>query len=219
MRLSETWLREWVDPPVSTEELADQLSMAGLEVASVSAVAEIFEGVVVGRVMSREPHPNADKLSLCNVETGEGQTLQIICGAANVMAGMKVPVALVGAVLPGDFRIKKAKLRGVASQGMICSEAELGLAESSDGIMSLPSDAPVGMDFRAYLGLDDRVIDLDLTPDRGDCLSLSGVAREVGVINRCKVIEPPTNLSRPYMTNAFRFPWRRLKVALDIPAG
>ncbi|MCB1859623.1 MAG: phenylalanine--tRNA ligase subunit beta [Gammaproteobacteria bacterium] len=212
MRLSETWLREWVDPPVSTEELADQLSMAGLEVASVSAVAEIFEGVVVGRVMSREPHPNADKLSLCNVETGEGQTLQIICGAANVMAGMKVPVALVGAVLPGDFRIKKAKLRGVASQGMICSEAELGLAESSDGIMSLPSDAPVGMDFRAYLGLDDRVIDLDLTPDRGDCLSLSGVAREVGVINRCKVIEPP---DEPVASvHDERFP-----VSLEAPEG
>ncbi len=190
MKISESWLREWVNPPVDTEALAEQLTMAGLEVGTIAPVAPPFEGVVVGQVVSREQHPNADKLSLCQVDTGETELLQIICGAPNVAAGMKVPVARVGARLPGDFRIKKAKLRGVESQGMICSEAELGLTESSEGIMSLPADAPLGADFRDFLALGDFIIDLDLTPDRGDCLGLSGVAREVGVINRCSVTPP-----------------------------
>jgi phenylalanyl-tRNA synthetase beta chain len=190
MKFSEAWLREWVNPPVSTEELADQLSMAGLEVDSVAPVAGRFEGVVVGEVVTKEPHPNADKLSLCSVDVGQGEALQIICGAPNVAAGQKVPVAVVGARLPGDFKIKKAKLRGVESRGMICSAAELGLADSSSGIMPLPQDAPVGTDIREFLGLDDQVIDVDLTPDRGDCLGLTGIAREVGVINRCPVTPP-----------------------------
>ncbi len=190
MKFSEAWLREWVDPAVDTEALADQLSMAGLEVDSVTPVAGEFEGVVVGEVLSREQHPNADKLSLCMVDVGTDDQRQIICGAPNVAAGMKVPVALVGARLPGDFKIKKAKLRGVESQGMICSAAELGLADSSEGIMPLAGDAPIGEDFRRYLNLDDKTIDLDLTPDRGDCLGLAGVAREVGVINRCPVTPP-----------------------------
>jgi len=191
MKFSEAWLREWVNPPVSTEALADQLSMAGLEVDAVEPVAPAFSGVVVGRVLTLEPHPDAKKLRICSVDVGESAPLQIICGAANVTQGMHVPTAVVGARLPGDFKIKKAKLRGVESFGMICSASELGLAESSEGILPLPLDAEIGMDFRDYLGLDDHSIDVDLTPDRADCLGLIGMAREVGVINRCAVT-PPT---------------------------
>ena len=166
MKFSEAWLREWVNPQVTTQELADQLSMAGLEVDSVAPVASAFNGVVVGEVVAREPHPDADKLSVCQVNIGDQEHLQIVCGAKNVAAGMRVPVATVGARLPGDFKIKKAKLRGVTSLGMICSASELGLAEQSDGIMPLPSEAPVGKDFRQYLDLDDQTIDVDLTPPR-----------------------------------------------------
>ena len=190
MKFSEAWLREWVNPAVTTDELADQLSMAGLEVDSVTPVAPAFSGVLVGEVLTIKPHPDAKKLRICSVSTGQGEPLQIICGAANVAEGMRVPTAIVGAKLPGDFKIKKAKLRGVESFGMICSASELGLAESSDGILPLPADAPVGEDFRHYLSLDDRAIDVDLTPDRGDCLGMIGMAREVGVINRCPVSTP-----------------------------
>ncbi len=187
MRFSESWLREWVNPPVDTATLADQLSMAGLEVDAVEPAAPDFAGVVVGEVLTVDPHPDAEKLRVCRVDLGAGDPLQIVCGASNVAPGMRVPVATVGARLPGDFRIKRAKLRGVESQGMICSAAELGLAESSAGIMPLPADAPTGKDIRYYLDLDDSCIELDLTPDRSDCLSVAGVAREVGVINRCVV--------------------------------
>ncbi|MCP3672149.1 MAG: phenylalanine--tRNA ligase subunit beta, partial [Gammaproteobacteria bacterium] len=190
MKFSEAWLREWTNPEISTEELADQLSMAGLEVDSVGPVAGEFNGVVVGEVLAREQHPDADKLSVCRVDVGQDDELQIVCGAKNVAAGMKVAVATVGAVLPGNFKIKKAKLRGVHSLGMICAESELGLAESSEGIMVLPADAPVGTDIRTYLDLDDGFIEVDLTPDRGDCLSIAGIARDVGVVNRCSVTPP-----------------------------
>ena len=187
MKFSEVWLREWVNPEIDIATLSDQLSMAGIEVESVEPVVGEFRGVAVGQVLSLEPHPNADKLRVCRVDAGTGETLQIICGAANVAAGMRVPVALVGAVLPGNFKIKKAKLRGVASFGMICSAAELGLEEKSTGILPLPADAPLGEDVRSYLELDDRAIEVDLTPDRGDCLGIAGIAREVGVINRSPV--------------------------------
>jgi phenylalanyl-tRNA synthetase beta chain len=190
MKFSEAWLREWTNPEVTTGELADQLSMAGLEVDAVGPVAGDFRGVVVGAVVTRDPHPDADKLSVCTVDVGQPDKLQIVCGAKNVAAGMKVPVAVVGAVLPGEFKIKQAKLRGVESMGMICSASELGLAESSEGIMDLPADAPVGTDLRKYLDLDDTFIEVDLTPDRGDCLSIVGIARDVGVINRCSVTAP-----------------------------
>lgn len=189
MKFSEQWLREWVQPEVSTDELAAQVTMAGLEVDGIEAVAGSFSGVVVGQVVTREQHPDADKLSLCQVTDGS-ETFQIVCGAANVRAGLKIPLAKIGAVLPGDFKIKKAKLRGVESFGMLCAEAELGLAESSDGLMELPEDAPVGTDFRAYMGLDDSIIEVDLTPNRGDCLSIAGLAREVGVLNKAAVQGP-----------------------------
>ena len=192
MRFSEAWLREWVDPPLDTAALADQLSMAGLEVDALEPVAPAFDGVVVGLVIAVEPHPDAHKLRVCRVEVGNGEPLQIVCGAANVGAGMRVPVARLGANLPGGLKIEKAKLRGIASQGMICSAAELGLAEASDGILPLPDEAPVGSGFRDWLGLEDSAIELDLTPDRCDCLSLAGVAREVGVLNRLAVQAPVT---------------------------
>ncbi len=191
MRFSESWLREWVDPGVDSDTLCNQFSMAGLEVDAVEPVAPDFSGVVVGAVLSVAPHPDAEKLRVCQVEAGQpGGVLQVICGAPNVAAGMKVPVALVGALLPGGLRIKRAKLRGVESLGMICSAAELGLAESSAGILPLAADAPIGEPVRASLQLDDRAIELNVTPDRGDCFSLAGVAREVGVINRCPVRGP-----------------------------
>ncbi len=190
MRFSEAWLREWVDPPIGTEALAAQLSMSGLEVDAVAPVAPAFSGVVVGHVQTLAPHPNADKLRLCSVDAGQDAPLSIICGAANVAAGMRVPVAMIGAELPGGFKIKRAKLRGVESAGMICSAAELGLAEQSDGIMPLPAGAPVGNDLRDYLALDDQTIELDLTPDRADCLSIAGVARDIGVLNRVPVTGP-----------------------------
>ncbi len=190
MRFSEAWLREWVSPAVDSATLADQLTMAGLEVDSVQPAAAPFSGVVVGHVLAVAQHPDADKLRVCAVDVGQDEVLQIVCGAANVAAGMRVPVALVGAVLPGDFLIKRAKLRGVESLGMICSATELGLAESSSGILPLPADAPIGRDFREYLALDDACIEVDLTPDRGDCLGVAGIAREVAAINAAPLHAP-----------------------------
>ncbi|MGE4532218.1 phenylalanine--tRNA ligase subunit beta [Halomonas sp.] len=191
MKFSEQWLREWVSPQLGTQALADQITMAGLEVDAVAPVAATFAGVVVAEVLERTPHPDADKLSLCRVDDGSGEPVQVVCGAPNVAAGQRVPFARVGAVLPGDFKIKKAKLRGQESRGMICSASELGLEEeTSPGILELPGSAPVGEDFRAWLGLDDHTIEVDLTPNRGDCLSLKGLAREVGVLNRLPVTGP-----------------------------
>ncbi|MCW8927404.1 MAG: phenylalanine--tRNA ligase subunit beta, partial [Gammaproteobacteria bacterium] len=190
MKFSEQWLREWVNPAVSSDELCHQLTMAGLEVDAVDPVAGEFSDVVVGEVLKVEPHPDADKLRVTQVNVGAEALLNIVCGAANVREGLKVPVAVVGAKLPGDFRIKKAKLRGVPSHGMLCSASELGLAESSEGLMELPADAPVGEDFRCYLELDDVTIELGLTPNRGDCLSLAGIAREIGVLNQAAVSGP-----------------------------
>ncbi len=197
MRISEAWLREWVDLSVDTQTLAEQLTMAGLEVDSLEPAAADFSGVVIGLVLSVDQHPDADKLRVCKVDVNREEPLSIVCGAANVASGMRVPVATLGGVLPGGFKIKRAKLRGVESFGMICSASELGLAESSDGIMPLPDDAPVGDDIRDYLALDDTCIDIDLTPNRGDCLSLGGVAREVGVMNSAPVTMPDVSAVEP----------------------
>jgi len=185
MKFSEKWLREWVNPEVDTETLVAKLTLAGLEVDAVEPVAGDFTGVVVGQVKSVEPHPDADKLRLCKVDVAGDELLSIVCGAANVRQDLKIPVATVGAVLPGNFKIKPAKLRGEPSFGMLCSSKELGLTESADGLMELAQDAPVGTDFRAYLDLDDVSIDVDLTPNRSDCLGVAGVAREVGVLTGC----------------------------------
>ncbi|MBK8969825.1 MAG: phenylalanine--tRNA ligase subunit beta [Hahellaceae bacterium] len=182
MKFSEQWLREWVNPVLSREALTHQITMAGLEVDDVESVATAFSGVIVAEVLDVAPHPDADKLRVCQVSDGQA-TWQIVCGAANVRTGLKVPMAQIGATLPGDFKIKKAKLRGVESNGMLCSEQELGLADTADGLFELPANAPVGQDIRAYLGLDDAIIDVDLTPNRSDCLSVMGIAREVAALN------------------------------------
>jgi phenylalanyl-tRNA synthetase beta chain len=190
MQISERWLREWVNPALSSRQLADQLTMAGLEVDAVEPVAGDFAGVVVAEIISAEPHPDADKLRVCSVEAGGDAPLQIVCGAPNARVGLKAPLATVGATLPGDFRIKAAKLRGVASQGMLCAAAELGLSEDSDGLLELPGDAPVGEDLRSYLDLEDCSIDIGLTPNRADCLGHAGIAREVGLLNDLPLCEP-----------------------------
>ncbi|MEO1962688.1 MAG: phenylalanine--tRNA ligase subunit beta [Cycloclasticus sp.] len=179
MLVNEAWLKEFVDYSIPTDDLTAKLTMAGLEVDSVAAAAAEFTGVVVGRVLSVEPHPNADKLRLCKVSIGDADALDIVCGASNVRVDLCIPVATVGAVLPGDFKIKPSKLRGEPSNGMLCSEQELGLADSADGLMELPNDAPIGTDIREYLQLDDTIIEVDLTPNRADCLSIEGVAREI----------------------------------------
>ena len=189
MKFSEQWLRGWVSPQVNRDELVARLSMAGLEVDSVTPAAGVFSGVVVGEVLSTEQHPDADKLRVCQVSNG-AQTFQVVCGAPNVRPGLKIPFAMIGAELPGDFKIKKAKLRGVESNGMLCSQAELQVGEGNDGLMELPTDAPVGQDIRVYLDLEDASIEVDLTPNRGDCLSLAGLAREVGALYNAPVTRP-----------------------------
>jgi phenylalanyl-tRNA synthetase beta chain len=183
MQISEAWLREYVNPPVSTEELVAQLTMAGLEVDAVTPAGAAFSGVVIGEVISTQQHPDAEKLKVCLVNVGQSEPLQIVCGASNVRPGLKVPAALVGAVLPGDFKIKLSKLRGVESSGMLCSEKELGIAADASGLMELLPDAPVGADIREYLNLNDTIIEIDLTPNRADCLSVEGIAREVALLN------------------------------------
>ena len=187
MKFSEKWLREWVDPPVSTEELVEQLTMAGLEVDSVEPAGAGLESLLVGEVISVDKHPDADKLNVCSVSIGQEQPLQIVCGAPNVCVGGKYPLAPVGACLPGDIKIKKSKLRGVESQGMLCSAQELGLSEDHEGLMTLPAEARAGQQLQELLGLDDSIIELDLTPNRGDCLGIEGVAREVGTLLRSSV--------------------------------
>ncbi|MCP4699892.1 MAG: phenylalanine--tRNA ligase subunit beta [Gammaproteobacteria bacterium] len=189
MKFSEQWLREWANPPLTSEQLAEQLTMVGLEVSGIEPAAAIFSGVVVGEVLAVEPHPNADKLQICQVNAGEDTPLNVVCGARNVYAGMRAPFARIGACFP-KLTIRQTKLRGVESFGMLCSEAELGLAESSAGLMSLPADAPVGEDLRSYLQLDDVNIELDLTPNRGDCLGIMGIAREAGALADCAVHNP-----------------------------
>ncbi|HEY3432289.1 MAG TPA: phenylalanine--tRNA ligase subunit beta [Rhodocyclaceae bacterium] len=189
MQFSVSWLRSLVNPSLTTEELAHTLTMAGLEVEEMEPVAPAFDKIVVALVVSREKHPDADRLSLCQVDAGEHGLLQIVCGAPNVAAGLKVPCALVGAKLPG-IEIKKAKVRGIESSGMLCSAKELGIAEESSGLLVLPEDAPVGQSIRQYLDLDDTLITIKLTPNRADCLSLSGIAREVSALTGAPLTLP-----------------------------
>ncbi|WP_406667934.1 phenylalanine--tRNA ligase subunit beta [Gallaecimonas sp. GXIMD1310] len=193
MKFSENWLRQWVNPAIDTQALSEQLSMAGLEVDGIEPVAGSFHTVTVGEVVECGQHPDADKLQVTKINVGGDELLDIVCGAPNCRAGLKVAVAQVGAVLPGDFKIKKAKLRGQPSNGMLCSFAELGIDIESDGIIELPADASVGVSVREYLGLDDNSIEVDLTPNRADCLGLLGLAREVGVLNNLDVQEVPFN--------------------------
>lgn len=194
MKISEQWLRQWVNPTNTSEQLAEQLTMAGLEIDDRYAVARAFSGVVIGEVVSVEQHPDADKLRVTQVNIGEAEPLQIVCGAPNVTVGMKAPVATVGAVLPSEdkkgFKIKKSKLRGVASNGMLCGASEIDLTDNIDGLLELPTDAPIGMDIREYLGLDNQILDISITPNRGDCFSVRGIAREISVINDLPIQMP-----------------------------
>ena len=189
MKFSEQWLREWVNPQLSTQELAHQITMAGLEVDAIEPVAGEFSGVIVGEILSAEQHPDADKLRVCQVSDGKAE-FQVVCGAPNARAGIKVPFATVGAVLPGDFKIKKAKLRGVESFGMLCGPDELALGENTGGLLELPPELTAGLDLRVALDLNDQLIELGLTPNRSDCLSLRGIARDVAVLNNLTSTEP-----------------------------
>ena len=189
MQFSERWLRTFVDPPLGSDELARLLTMSGVEVETLLPVAPPFTRVVVGQVLSVEKHPNADRLTVCRVDAGTGAPLAVVCGAPNVVAGMKAPVALTGAKLPGGVEIKATTMRGVESRGMLCSSRELGLSDDHSGLLALPADAPPGRDVREVLALDDRIFTLKLTPNRADCLSVLGVAREVSALTRTKLKE------------------------------
>ncbi len=212
MKISETWLRKWVNPAVDTATMASQLTMAGLEVESIEPAAGDFSGVVVGEILAITPHPKADKLQICEINVGEEFAFDVVCGADNIKANMKVPVALVGAVLAEQLHIQASDIRGVESRGMLCSSAELGLTEEADCILELPEDAQVGDDIHHYLELNDSIIDMDLTPNRGDCLSIAGIARDVGALNDTPVksieITPIEPLSK-----------KSLRVDLDAPEG
>src|SRR5690606_12616637 len=196
MKFSEQWLRSWVNPEVTRDELVARLSMTGLEVDSVVPAAGEFSGVIVGEIVSAEQHPDADKLRVCRVTNGL-EEFQVVCGAPNARVGIKVPFAMVGAVLGENFKIKKAKLRGVESFGMLCSASELQLSDDHDGLFELPAEAPVGQCLRKYLGLDDAIIEVDLTPNRGDCLSIAGLAREVGANYGVPVTRPAIEAVAP----------------------
>ncbi|MWP46706.1 phenylalanine--tRNA ligase subunit beta [Gilliamella sp. Pas-s27] len=183
MKFSESWLREWINPEISSETLAEQLTMAGLEVDDIEKVAGDFSGVVVGKVVECMQHPNADKLRVTKVDIGKSELLDIVCGAPNCRQGLTVACATVGAILPGDFKIKAAKLRGEPSEGMLCSYSELGISDDHNGIIELPDDAPLGMDIREYLNLNDVIIDISVTPNRSDCFGIIGIARDISAVN------------------------------------
>lgn len=210
MKFSEKWLREWVNPNVDSATLSAMLTQAGLEVDAIEPVAGDFTGVLVGQVVSVEPHPDADKLRCCKVDVAGDELLSIVCGASNVRQDLKIPVAVVGSVLPGNFKIKKAKLRGVESFGMLCGASEIGLVDNVKGLMELADDAPIGTDLREYLDLDDIAIDVDLTPNRSDCLGIAGIAREVGVLTGCDLTEWPKETISEKST-------KTVKITVDAP--
>ena len=214
MRFNESWLRDWVDPPVSTSELAEQLTRAGLEVDSVEPAASpgAFAGVVVAEVLECGPHPNADRLKRCVVDAGHGDRVEVVCGAPNARAGMRAVLAPPGSRIEGGHKVRRAKIRGVASEGMLLSMRELGLGEDHDGIIELDSRASPGADISAALGLHDSVFEVSVTPDRGDCLSVAGIAREIGALNRVPARGPVPEPVAPAID-------ARLGVALDAPEG
>ncbi|MHB8762079.1 MAG: phenylalanine--tRNA ligase subunit beta [Coriobacteriia bacterium] len=194
MRVSLTWLKELVDITLPVEQLCERLDMTGTKVEAVHTRGEALEGVVVGEVLAKEPHPDADSLSYCSVDVGAGEPLRIVCGATNFEAGDKVSVACVGATLPGGLTIKRAKLRGIVSEGMMCSAAELGVDTDASGLLVLSAEAPVGAPFAEYHGLADRVLELEVTPNRSDCLSMVGMAREVAAVTGAAFRVPSSEL-------------------------
>ncbi|MEJ2161562.1 MAG: phenylalanine--tRNA ligase subunit beta [Chromatiales bacterium] len=190
MKIVESWLREWVDPDLDSNALEHQLTMLGLEVDGVDKEGAGLDGVIVAEVLEVGKHPDADRLSVCKVRAGSEETIDIVCGAPNVTAGMKSPLAVPGVTLPNGIKLRKSKIRGVVSNGMLCSAVELGLGEESDGIIALPDDAPAGVPLSEYLGLPDTVFDLDLTPNRGDCFSVLGVARDISALTGSPLRSP-----------------------------
>jgi len=189
VKFSEKWLRTWVDPQIGTQELCDQLTSVGLEVDAIEKLTGEFSGVVIGEIVEHKAHPNADRLSICNVFDGS-EKYSVVCGAPNARVGLKTAFARVGSELSGGLKIKRTKLRGIQSDGMLCSAKELGISDDHDGIMELSNTLTPGSELREALGLDDVAIELDLTPNRGDCFSIRGIAREVAVCNRLSVSEP-----------------------------
>lgn len=190
MKVSELWLHEWINPSISREELCSKLTLSGLEVEGVSPVADQFTQVVVGKILNAEKHPQADRLQICTVDVNGSKTLTIVCGAKNAKTGMKVPVALEGAILPHHKKITLSEIQGVQSQGMLCSASELGLTEEKDDLLQLPADAPIGENLWSYLKLSDSVIEIGITPNRGDCLSMLGVAKEISAITETPYHSP-----------------------------
>jgi len=189
LKISYRWLTEWVKTDLSAEQAAERFTLAGLEVDDLASVAPPLDGVVVGEIIAVEAHPDADRLRVCRV-SGDSEERTIVCGAPNARIGLKAPLATLGTTLPGGLKIKPAKLRGVRSEGMLCSEPELGLGEDAAGLMELPEDAPTGKPLAAFLGLDDHVLEIDLTPNRADCLSVRGLARELAALTRGSLSVP-----------------------------
>ena len=213
MLVSEAWLREWCNPAVDVAGLAQRLTMAGIEIGTVEPVAEVPEQVVVARIASTRPHPDADRLRLCEVQVdADGEPLNIVCGAPNARPGLHVPLARIGARLAGGLHIKKSKIRGQVSEGMLCSAQELGLGEGHAGLFELPDDAPLGMPLRDYLALDDHLIEVELTPNRGDCLSIAGLARELAALTQAPLTAPPMTPEPPASE-------RTVEVRLEAPAA
>ena len=205
MRISEQWLREWVSPKLDTEQLAERLTLAGLEVSALEPASADLKGVVVGQIDSLREHPHADRLKLCSVDIGRRSRLEIVCGAPNVVTGMRVPVALPGTELPNGVHVEKSEIRGEVSMGMLCSALELGLAESAEGILPLGSDASLGQPVRDYLQLNDTIMEIELTPNRGDCLSVAGVAREVAALTATRLKAAYTKVRNIPATSKRRF--------------
>lgn len=210
MKLSEHWLREWVNPALTREQLCAQLTMAGLEVDELAPASEEFTGVVVGKILSIEKHPEADRLNICSVDVGTGIPVTIVCGAKNVKVGMNVPAALEGATLP-KIKITQTEIRGVSSHGMLCSAIELGLSEKGDGLLQLPHDAPVGVNIWEYLKLTDFVIDVAITPNRGDCLSMMGMAKEISALTETSLHIPNIPTIKPAINDT-------LPIKIEMPA-
>jgi len=212
MKIPYTWLGEWVKVPWAPKDLGARLTMAGFELEGLERAAPPFSGVVVAEILAAEPHPQADKLQVCKVTTGTGPTLSIVCGAPNARAGLKSALAMVGAVLPGEVKIGAARLRGVESQGMLASAKELGLSDASSGIIELPADAPLGKPLREYLSLEEPVLDVNISPNRGDAMSILGIAREVAAIAGSRLTGP--KIEAPRGARAGRLP-----VKLEAPAA
>ena len=212
MKFSESWLRSFVNPSVHGSDFSHLLTMAGLEVEEDEKVAPDFDKVVIAHVLEVAKHPDADRLNVCTVDAGLSSPLQIVCGAPNVTAGLRVPCALPGANLPGDFQIKVALVRGIESSGMLCSAKELGISDDASGLLILAPDAPIGQNIREYLDLDDRALTLKLTPNRADCLSLLGIAREVAALTD-SALTLPTIADVAVSTNVKR------DVVLDAPTA